>query len=78
MVSAGRAGEKAATRRPDVGLAPGHIVPGVDDLRPPICPACGVTMVPAELSEVGARDEDWVCLECEETGGDLAARSEFA
>ena len=40
--------------------------PSNDD-RPPICPACGVTMVPAELSARGARDRDWVCLECEET-----------
>jgi hypothetical protein len=39
----------------------------VDDDRPPICPVCGVTMVPAELSAHGARDRDWVCLECEET-----------
>jgi len=37
------------------------------DARPPICPACGVTMVPAELSARGALDRDWVCLECEET-----------
>ena len=39
----------------------------VDDDRPPICTACGVTMVPAALS---AREEhvgDWICLECEET-----------
>jgi hypothetical protein len=41
-----------------------------DDGRPPICPVCGVTMVPATLSagrpvEAGA---EWVCLECEETG----------
>jgi len=40
--------------------------PSNDD-RPPICPACGVTMVPAELSARGALDRDWVCLECEET-----------
>jgi len=36
--------------------------------QPPICPVCGVTMVPAALS---ARDDlpgEWVCLECEETG----------
>jgi hypothetical protein len=39
----------------------------VDD-DPPICPACGVTMVPAALSAGGAADGDWVCLECEETG----------
>jgi hypothetical protein len=37
------------------------------DERPPICPVCGVTMVPAELSEYGADSRDWVCLECEET-----------
>jgi len=45
--------------------------PGMDDERPPICPICGVTMVPAALS---ARDAsgDWICVECEETddGGD--------
>jgi hypothetical protein len=39
----------------------------LDDDRPPICPVCGVTMVPAELSAEGADDRDWVCLECEET-----------
>jgi hypothetical protein len=37
-----------------------------DDDRPPICPVCGVTMVPAELSARGAHGRDWVCLECEE------------
>jgi hypothetical protein len=42
----------------------------MDDDRPPICPACGVTMVPAELSASRRRDEDWICLECEETGED--------
>jgi hypothetical protein len=41
----------------------------MDDDRPPICPACGVTMVPAELSARGVADQDWVCLECEETAG---------
>jgi hypothetical protein len=39
---------------------------GVDDDRPPICPACGVTMVPAALSAREARAGDWICLECEE------------
>jgi hypothetical protein len=39
----------------------------VDDERPPICPACGVTMVPAVLSASDEQDGDWVCLECEET-----------
>jgi len=34
---------------------------------PPICPACGVTMVPAELSARDRLGGDWVCLECEET-----------
>ena len=38
-----------------------------NDGRPPNCPACGVTMVPAELSAWSARDRDWACLECEET-----------
>jgi tRNA(Ile2) C34 agmatinyltransferase TiaS len=39
----------------------------VEDERPPICPRCGVTMLPAGLS---ARDSDgdWVCVECEESG----------
>ena len=33
----------------------------------PICPACGVTMVPGALSAHEPADE-WVCLECEEDG----------
>lgn len=37
--------------------------------EPPICPACGVTMVPAALSADDDHDGDWVCLECEETLG---------
>jgi transposase len=41
-----------------------------DDDRPPICPACGVTMVPAELSSRNGAGRDWVCLECEETEPD--------
>lgn len=40
----------------------------LDEERPPICAACGVTMVPAELSAQGSRAGDWVCLECEESG----------
>jgi hypothetical protein len=40
----------------------------MDDDRAPICPACGVTMVAAELSARAVRDTDWVCLECEESG----------
>ena len=36
---------------------------------PPICPVCGVTMVPAALSADEDRAGDWVCLECEETLG---------
>jgi hypothetical protein len=40
----------------------------VDDDRPPICPVCGVTMVPAELSARDAASGPWICLECEETG----------
>ena len=42
------------------------------DDEPPICPVCGVTMVPAALSATDNRDGDWVCLECEETGADGA------
>jgi len=38
----------------------------VDDDRPPICPACGVTMLPAALAAVEDRDTEWVCVECEE------------
>jgi hypothetical protein len=34
----------------------------------PICVTCGVTMVPVELSALGDREGDWVCLECEERG----------
>ena len=43
------------------------ILRDMDDDRPPICPACGVTMVPAELSAQKARAGEWICLECEET-----------
>jgi hypothetical protein len=39
----------------------------VDDDRPPICPVCGVTMVPAALSSRELPEGDWICLECEET-----------
>lgn len=37
--------------------------------EPPICPVCGVTMVPAALSADADVEGDWVCLECEETDG---------
>jgi hypothetical protein len=37
-----------------------------DDDRAPICPRCGVTMVPAALSADQEHKGDWVCLECEE------------
>jgi hypothetical protein len=37
-----------------------------DEDRPPICPTCGVTMVPAALSAEEDIDAEWVCLECEE------------
>ena len=40
----------------------------MDDERPPICPACGVTMVPAALSAREEREGEWICLECEVTG----------
>jgi hypothetical protein len=36
--------------------------------RPPICPRCGVTLVPAALSAEDSGDGDWVCVECEELG----------
>jgi hypothetical protein len=41
----------------------------VDD-QPPICPTCGVTMVPAALSADEDNEGEWVCLECEELGED--------
>jgi hypothetical protein len=50
-----------------VTLDPSLHTAGVDDERPPICPACGVTMVPAALSAREERAGDWICLECEET-----------
>ena len=37
-----------------------------DEDRPPICPRCGVTMVPAALSADATTKGGWVCLECEE------------
>jgi hypothetical protein len=37
-----------------------------DDERPPICPNCGVTMLPSDLSAHDASGADWVCVECEE------------
>jgi tRNA(Ile2) C34 agmatinyltransferase TiaS len=43
---------------------------GMDEDRPPICPACGVTMVSAALSAREIGDEEWVCVECEETAAD--------
>jgi hypothetical protein len=48
----------------DLGL---H-TPSVSDDQVPICPACGVTMVPAVLAAERNLAEDWICLECEETG----------
>jgi hypothetical protein len=39
----------------------------MDDDRAPICPVCGVTMVPAALSGQEMPGVEWVCLECEET-----------
>ncbi|MHB8641532.1 MAG: hypothetical protein ACYDA3_01385 [Gaiellaceae bacterium] len=40
-----------------------------DDERAPICPVCGVTVVPAALSGRNGHSEDgWICLECEATG----------
>lgn len=45
----------------------------MDDDQPPICPTCGVTMVPGALSAQTDYAGDWVCLECEETGEPDAA-----
>ena len=39
----------------------------------PICPRCGVTMVPAALSADDDAEGDWVCLECEELDGGTRA-----
>lgn len=36
------------------------------DDRPPICPRCGVTMLPGALSAEDKREGEWACLECEE------------
>jgi hypothetical protein len=48
-----------------------QILPPVDEEdRPPICPRCGVTMVPAALSADDEHEGEWVCLECEELGED--------
>jgi hypothetical protein len=41
-----------------------------DDDRPPICPRCGVTLLPAALSAADNDDADWVCIECEELDED--------
>jgi hypothetical protein len=49
----------------------------MDDERPPICTACGVTMVPASLSARGEPVGDWICLECEETGSSGLAELEM-
>ena len=43
---------------------------GVDEERAPICPTCGVTMVPAALSADDDPEGDWVCVECEELDAD--------
>jgi hypothetical protein len=53
------------TLRPSPGSGD---TPWVDDERPPICPACGVTMVPAALSAQKERGKEWICVECEERG----------
>jgi hypothetical protein len=62
-----------------VGSIPTFGIPAVagdtdgmgDDDRPPICPCCGVTMVPARLSAHDKPDGEWVCLECEELDGEV-------
>jgi hypothetical protein len=40
----------------------------MDDERPPICPTCGVTMLPRALSALDSPTGDWICVECEESG----------
>ncbi len=56
-------------RRSDVpAMSRSFHTSGVDDERPPICPACGVTMVPRALSAREGLDGDWICLECEVAG----------
>ena len=61
---------RLAVRRRPVRTA--YLAPGLDDDddRPPICPRCGVTMVPAALSADDKHEGDWVCLECEELDED--------
>jgi len=39
-----------------------------EDDRAPICPVCGVTMLPAALSARAGQDDEWICVECEELG----------
>jgi len=52
-------------------ISASQILPPVDEEdRPPICPRCGVTMVPAALSADDEHEGEWVCLECEELGED--------
>ena len=41
-----------------------------DDNRPPICPRCGVTMLPAALGADDNHEGDWVCAEFEELDED--------
>jgi hypothetical protein len=41
-----------------------------DDDRPPICPGCGVTLVPARLSADDKHEGECVGLECEELDGE--------
>jgi tRNA(Ile2) C34 agmatinyltransferase TiaS len=38
----------------------------VDEERAPICPVCGVTMLPGALAGSSDGSDDWVCVECEE------------
>jgi hypothetical protein len=59
--------------RPNTGICPApdtDVVEEDDEDRPPICPRCGVTMVPAALSADDRHEGEWVCLECEELGED--------
>lgn len=60
---------RASCLTDNVSTEPGvHTEVMDEEERPPICPRCGVTMVPGELSANDDREREWVCLECEELG----------
>jgi hypothetical protein len=57
--------QKVVGSSPIIRSLPTESVHSADD-QPPICPTCGVTMVPAALSANEDPESEWVCLECEE------------